>query len=144
MKAQLFSSDMIAAVFLFLLVSTFILFSWNSSIDAAAENLQRREMELAASRILDIMVKSPGYPPDWEAGNASVIGLVNYDRTIDPVKLSAFINMDYNKTKEILGTGDYFFRLGNYTKGANGTSTVFIRRMVIFNGPQLMELSLSR
>lgn len=144
MKAQLFSGDMIAAVFLFLLVSTFILFSWNSSIDVAAENLQRREMELAASRILDIMVKSPGYPANWEAGNASVIGLAGYDRTIDPAKLNAFINMDYNRTKEIFGIGDYFFRLGNYTKGTNGTNTVFVRRMVIFNGSQLMELSLSR
>lgn len=145
MKGQLFSSDMVASVFLFSIAVSTVLFAWNSVIDNSVNDMQRKDMEITATRILDILVKSPGYPIDWEKSNASVIGLANYDRTIDANKLNTFINMDYNTTRKIFGIPyDYFFRIGNYTKGVNGTEAVFVRRMVIFNGTQFMELTLSK
>lgn len=145
MRGQLFSSDMIAAVFLFFIMASMILLAWNSAVDKSVQDIQRTDMEITATRILDILVKSPGYPADWENKNATVIGLVNYDRTIDTDKLNAFLGMDYNATKKIFGMPyDYFFRLGNYTKGVNGTESVFVRRMVILNGTQFLELMLSQ
>lgn len=146
MKGQVFSSDMMASVFLFLIVASIVLFAWNSIIDNSVNDMQRKDMEITATRILDILVKTPGVPLDWELNDASVIGLANFDRTIDTAKLSALINMDYNKTRNIFGTPyNYFFKLGNVTKGINGAETVFARRMVLFNNTvQFMELTLSR
>lgn len=145
MKGQLFSSDMIAAVFLFFTMVSIILFAWNSAIDNYVQDMQRKDMEITGTRILDILVKSPGYPTDWEDKNATTIGLAAYDRTIDADKLSAFLDMDYNTTKKIFGVPyDYFFKLGNYTKGINGSEAVFARRIVIFNGAQFLELTLSK
>ena len=143
MKAQLFSSDMIVAVFLFLAVASAALFAWNSAADKSVQTTQRRDMEITGTRILDILVKSPGYPIDWENKNATTIGLASYDRTIDANKLNAFLDMDYNRTREIFGIPyNYFFKLGNYTKGVNGTEAVFARRAVIFNGTQFLELTI--
>ena len=143
MKAQLFSSDMIVAVFLFLAVASAALFAWNSAADKSVQTTQRQDMEITGTRILDILVKSPGYPIDWENKNATTIGLASYDRTIDANKLNAFLDMDYNRTREIFGIPyNYFFKLGNYTKGVNGTEAVFARRAVIFNGTQFLELTI--
>lgn len=145
MKGQLFSSDMIASVFLFFIMTSMVLFSWNSVIDKSVQNMQRQDMEITGTRILDTLVKSPGYPSDWENKNATTIGLASYDRTIDSNKLNAFLNMDYDKTREIFGMPyNYFFKLGNYTKGLNGTEAVFARRAVIFNGTQFLELTISK
>ena len=145
MKGQLFSSDMIVAVFLFLAAVSAALFAWNSAIDKSVQTMQRQDMEITGTRILDILVKSPGYPIDWENKNATTIGLASYDRTIDANKLNAFLDMDYNRTKNIFGIPyDYFFRLGNYTKGINGSEAAFARRAVIFNGTQFLELMLSK
>ncbi len=144
-RGQLFSSDMIAAVFIFLLMVSVILSVWNSSADRSISNIQRNDMEITAMRIIDILSKSPGYPADWEDSNAVVIGLADSDRKIDSGKLDAFLGMDYNLTRDIFGMPyNYFFKLGNYTKGINGTDSVFARRMVVFNGTQLMELTLSK
>lgn len=145
MKGQLFSSDMIAAVFLFFIVVSATLFAWNSAVDKYVQTMQRQDMEITGTRILDTLVKSPGYPVDWENKNATTIGLASYDRTIDSKKLDAFLDMDYNATRKVFGMPyNYFFKMGNYTKGLNGTEAVFARRAVIFNGTQFMELTISK
>ncbi len=144
MKAQFFSSDMAAAVLVFSVTIAIIMLAWNSSVDRTMQDAQRRDMEATAARILDLLVTTPGYPPDWENSNASVIGIAESDRKISASKLNAFMGMGYTETKEIFGTHhDYFFKLGNYTKGVNG-SGVYLRRMVIFNGTQFAELTLSK
>jgi len=145
MKGQLVSSDAAASVFLFSILATVLLLSWDSMLDRAAEDVQRTDMEITATRLLDTLVKSPGHPLDWEVKNATIIGLARSDRTIDSAKLNAFMDMDYNKSLQVLGIHyNYFFRVANYTKGFNGSESVFARRMVIFNGPQFAEMTVSK
>ncbi len=145
-KAQVFSADVIAAVFLLVIALSIISVYWDNKMNSLQEKTELAEMYIRASQISDILAKAGG-TPNWEQRNATVIGLAIWNRIIDVRKLSAFMGMDYNKSKDILGIKgyEYYFRLANNTKGfLSGNKQVYIKRIVIHNGLQNMEFALSK
>ena len=147
LKGQIMSSDFLVAFFLFLILFIAVTIAWNGMLDSSITDIERKYMESIAMRITDIFVKSPGYPSNWENREIVAIGLVDHDRRIDQAKLDAFMNMDYETSKDVLGIKgyDYFFRLvrNNVTKGyLGGETAIFIERRVLYNGDDRLEFIL--
>ncbi len=137
------------ATFILLVMIPVIVFSFESVLDTAGSNIKRNDMHMAALRISDLLVKTGGYPDNWEnsAGSAITIGIASSDRKLDAKKLAAFLDADYGRTKGIMNIRgyDYYFRLVNNgsTKGmpATGGNAAFIRRVVSFRGADTLELT---
>lgn len=153
MKGQIISTDFIAAVFLFITIFALFMTVWYSNVNYFQQVAEMQNMEKIASRALDIMVKSGGYPDNWESSpaSASTIGLADSDRKLNANKLSAFIAMNYATAKDKLKTEGYefYFAMQNSSiyKGMQPSSENFVldRRIVIYNGIiQTIEISLWR
>ena len=150
LKGQLITSDLVMAVFILIVMIPLIVLSFESSIDAAAENAKENDMNTAAVKISDLLVRTGGYPSNWEndINSTIVMGLASQDKTLDASKLYAFLNADYGKTKEIMNIRgyDYYFTLVNNgsAKGllVDGEKAAFIRRIVSFNGAETLEFTL--
>ncbi len=148
-RGQIITSDLLIATFILLAMIPVIVFSFESALDTASGNIKRSDMEMAAVRISDLLARTEGYPNNWEsnASSAIVIGLAPSDRKLDAKKLAAFLDADYNMTKEIMNIRgyEYYFRMVNNgsTKGmpVTGDNAAFIRRVVSFRGADTLELT---
>ena len=147
-KGLVFSSDLLVAILILLVIFIVVLISWNSFVDDTIKDSERKNIESLALKTSDNFVLSEGFPKDWEKSNASVIGLVSRSRNIDPEKLNAFLNLDYEESKRILGLQgyEYQFRLNRsgIVKPINsiGKDVSVVRRVVLYNGEDILEFYL--
>lgn len=152
-KGVAFSTDMAIAIFIFLALFISITIAWNSVLDSSSRNTQRKDTEMLLLRIADELVRSGGYPQNWEENpsNAITIGLAESDRILDSEKIQAFLDMDYETAKDILKTGGYDFQLRLVNNGSvkgpapDSDNIFFMRRMVLYNETnETLELYLWR
>lgn len=149
-RGAIFSSDLMAAVVIFIIAFGVIYATWNSILGSTVD-VERREMELTAMRAAEELVMSPGYPSNWEKdGNAVVIGLVRLNRRIDSAKLNALLGMDYEMSRERMGIAGYDYMLILNRSGVIKSSPsagavreiVSVKRVVDYNGEDILELTL--
>jgi hypothetical protein len=119
LKAELFSSDFIIGLSVFLIAITiFGLYYENLQTDIADYKI-RNEMQNKAINIADLLVTSGGDPPYWNSTNVNVIGL--YDEgLINLTKFEQLKNIEYYTAKRLLGVGGYEF----YIELKNSTGSV--------------------
>lgn len=152
-KGVAFSTDMAVAIFIFLALFISIITAWNSVLDTSNQNIQRKHAEMTVLRIADEFVRSGGYPPHWEGNplSALTIGLAGSDRILDGSKVQAFLDMDYETSKDVLKTEGYDFRFILVNNGSvkgpvpDSDNIFFTRRIVVLNGTnETLELYLWR
>jgi len=152
-KGVAFSIDMTIAALIFIAVFISVITAWSSVLDTSSRNTERKNTEILTLRIADELVRSGGYPSNWEDDplSAMTIGLAGTNRVLDTEKVQAFINMDYETAKQILKTGGYDFQLklinSGITKGPvpDSENIFYTRRVVLYNGAnETMELYLWR
>ncbi len=74
-------------------------------------------------QITDLMVRTPGYPPNWTSKNVKIIGFSSQDHILQKNKIESFINLSDSFIKEKLRIRDYNFFLNisaqnlNFSKG---------------------------
>lgn len=154
-KAQLASVDLFIAIVVFLILVTATIYTWNLYNIRFNENLEYEKMELAAFQITDLLVKSPGHPTGWEENplNVGVIGLAQDDRVLSQDKITAFVNLDYNTTRERLKIKnyDYKFRVKDLSDNIlqesgldfTGDTSIVLERYVLLNNEKtIMEFTL--
>jgi len=142
MKGQLFSTDLFMSFFIFIIVFGVLMVFWSNALENQARDERLKDLELEVMRVSDLLVRTTGYPENWEnldSDNIRNIGLVSSDRHIDNAKLNAFLLLSYSESKIKLSVQrfDYYFRLvnANITKGVTGgNDKIIIRRPVVFNG----------
>ena len=143
MKAQLFSSDLIAAVFIFLILIVLLSFAYSQALESHSRDLERKTLEAEGMKALENLLRTPGLPENWNSSNAVVIGLSNNNNNIlDTNKVSRFFdNISYVSAKNIFGFGGDFeikFISSGKTKGSAPNSSVenivFFRRFAYYNG----------
>jgi hypothetical protein len=116
---------------------------WNSYSQKISEKTEYNNMLMKSFQVSDILVKSAGYPLDWNSGNVKVIGLASGDRNLSMNKTNMFINLSINKTKSIFQTERYNFyfslkringtNITSYGNYPSGKKIVNIRRYVLYN-----------
>lgn len=145
-KGQIFSADLIAAVSVFLIVLSFVWYTWDDLQYGIDYKLEKSEMEHLALLASDALVMTSGYPHNWSASpeSASAIGIANMPRVISPERLSAFSSLAYSQQRGQLGMGGRDFWLGIKNESGDvlasaglfpaGDFQIGISRPVIYNG----------
>ncbi len=127
MKAQLWSMDLAASAIVFMLIFVMLAFAWYYVSEQSGQAADFSEMESRALSITDILVRSPGYPENWNESNVSSIGLADRENVLDPAKVTGFLNLDYNASRVLFGLRgeDYYFSVTYLNDSVvlyNGTS----------------------
>ena len=107
MKAQVWSVDVAFSMIIFVTALAFILFSIYTMNDILFSGNDIGEMNSAAIRISDSLVRLPGVPENWTATNIMVLGLARDDNVLDVVKVSRMIDLDYQTLRLSTGSGRY-------------------------------------
>jgi len=120
-KSQITVLDLFISFGMASLLVVFIVLGWNSYTNLLARGQREKFIELQAMQTLDLLIKSPGEPVDWEKNIASseVFGLAMSDRNISQKKLDALSLSSYNQTSRMLGIDLVDFQL--LVRHMNGT-----------------------
>lgn len=141
-KSQTVSIDLFMAVFVFIILLILIISSWNIYQVKIVERMAYEDIMVNAFQIADLLVKSRGYPLEWNSTNVEVIGLAASDRIISSEKLNSFFNISYSSSKELLNIEryDFYFQVkhingtaaDSYGLESNGTYSVSAKRYVLY------------
>lgn len=159
-RGVVFTMDMIAALFFFLVILLSFLWLWGETYRHMNEYRQERSRQTKLMDISSMLIRTTGNPPDWEhrkvrADSVRSIGLATEDNVLSDRKLSAFTSADYQTLREILGLGAEDFSLvvsSNYSGSPvveysigteiNSKTKSVIRRYALLNGT-IVELRLT-
>ncbi len=154
-RGQIFSTDLLFALAIFLFTLTFsIVFS--AQLALRVENIEsfNHQQDLARNA-LQGLVLHPGKPANWHklGGLAAVdsLGLANSRNVLSPAKVQGLVDLNsaYPAMKTVLGLARYDFEftlqdLNGTTIARMGTSpdvnsnTVLVRRLASYNGRHVL------
>ncbi|MEM0359871.1 MAG: hypothetical protein QXK06_00860 [Candidatus Diapherotrites archaeon] len=135
--------DFLIGIMVFLLAFTILNTIWTINYRNATGTIATTEMEAKSLQALNALLKTKGYPENWNPSNVEIIGLCSKKNTIDETKLAAFLALDYQtaKTKMKLEGYDFYFEFKSQglttTLGVPPTpekNTVSLKRLVEFKG----------
>lgn len=162
MKAQVWTADFIISVIIFFTMVVLMIFSWNYTNQQNTYQQYFNDIENNALSVSDALIRVPGIPEDWNETNVISLGLASSDNVLGRTKITRFINLANDKTKNLLGIGnfEFYFELrylnntaiplnstANITKGlypfANASIIVPVERYVLYEStPSKMEFFL--
>ena len=106
MRAELFSTDFIVSILLFLSILVIVGFYYGNLQNDIYQQYQRDDMYKKAVNVADLLVASSGSPKYWNSTNVEVIGLYDEGR-INLTKFVELKNIDHQTVREKMGTGMY-------------------------------------
>jgi hypothetical protein len=106
LKAELFSSDFIIGLSIFLIAMGVFGLYYESLQGDVADYKIRNEIQNKAINIADLLVTSSGDPQYWNSANVNVIGLYD-DGLINLTKFEELKNIEHYTAKRMLGLGGY-------------------------------------
>lgn len=138
-RGQAFSSEFLLAYFVFMIVLSMALYAWTLSTKKIIENERLLDMESQAIDASEQLIRTPGYPLDWNKTSVESIGLASESRVLDWTRVSYFIDLmttstddlctisdssNYECNRYLLGLGVYDFHFNLlYTNGTSIAST---------------------
>jgi hypothetical protein len=138
------SFDFVFAALLFIIILGFTAVTYSGYVEQYVLNEKKAELETKVLAISDTLVKSKGYPIDWEddVSGLEVLGLAESENILSMEKMNALNSISYNESAELLGiNGEYYIEIRSiddqifFSKGVELTnsSSVSIERTVYFN-----------
>ena len=112
-KGQVSSYDVLIAVLLFMIMFLALRQVAINNIDIATNDLAYNEMKIHSQQALDSLIKTKGYPTNWNVSDVELIGLAERPDVLSSEKVQNFIIMDYNIALDLLALGkyDFFFEI---------------------------------
>ena len=143
-NGQISSIDMLISGIIFLMIFISIRSIWIENLNEIQDSLNSYELELKSIQAINCLLKTPGFPIDWNSSNVELIGLAKKPFVLSEDKVNKFLLLDYNSAKRALGIDGYEFNFTifddaldeNKFFGINPTqkSVVYsVNRKVIFN-----------
>lgn len=102
---QLFTSDFIVSAVLFFTALGTVFYGVNTALDRQTQQNQRMVLERHAVQLTDLLIRTPGYPPDWNASTVEVPGIAQQDHIIDPEKFIGLRRIGHERLKELARLG---------------------------------------
>jgi hypothetical protein len=118
-KGQIFTSDFIISVFIFLTVFITANLLWVDLASQIKTDAEKTEMQTLSLTVSDILVKTPGVPTNWTTANVISLGLASDENILNKTKILDFLAINYNRTRELLAMPGY--NLYIVMKYRNGT-----------------------
>ena len=106
MKAELFSSDFVISILVFLCALVIISFYYQNLQSDVYESSIRNEMFSKATNIASLLATTSGYPKYWNNTSVKVIGLYDEGK-FNLTKFEELKKINFNTAKTMLGTGPY-------------------------------------
>ena len=115
MRGQVWSADLVLSSVIFFVAMVMLIFTWNYTSEQINTQASVAEVEGVALFISDSLIRTPGLPDDWNTTNVQVIGLASKENIINKTKINRFISLDYETSKNLLGTGghEFYFSLNH-------------------------------
>ena len=107
----MFAGDFIISIAVFLIVITILLTMFGHMTDQVSAEQSRADTDMAALFASDVLLKTSGFPDEWNATNAVSLGLRNSDGRLNITKIKNFVSMNYNKSRQLLGFQDIDFNV---------------------------------
>ena len=112
-KGQVISTEFLFAIFILIILLVLGVSLWNLTATRLSEDLIKTELATSAIEVSDYLLKSQGAPTDWEENITNLaslgLGATLKGNKLDRDKVSALLNLDYDKIKESLGIKSYEF-----------------------------------
>ena len=107
MKAELFSTDFIISILLFLSVLVILGLYYENLQTDVYEQYIRNDMQRKAINVADVLATSSGSPQFWNSSNVKVIGLYDSGK-FNLTKFRELVQyFDHETVKRMMGTGVY-------------------------------------
>ncbi len=113
-RGQIAVTDLFIALSIFIILMTVIALTWQLYTLRLSNRLDYDYMVLRAFQISDTLVKSQGYPTNWETivnlnnpQEVTVIGLVDNYMSLSPDKVDKFSFMNYTEVQKKFKIGQY-------------------------------------
>lgn len=101
---QMFTSDLVASMVIFLTVLNLGFFAIQQSVTGQSQFNEQKRMSQQAYQTGDLLVRTPGYPADWNRSTVRIVGLASEDQVLNNTKLSELrLIDDYTAQREALG-----------------------------------------
>ncbi len=112
-KGQTVSYDLLIAVLLFLLLMQTMQFLWTDSLQGNLDQQGIITMRELASNVSETLIKSQGFPREWNSANVETIGLAQRPSVLSVDKVREFGLIDHNQARILLALSqyDFFFEL---------------------------------
>jgi hypothetical protein len=107
LKAELFSTDFIISILLFLSVLVILGLYYENLQTDVYEQYLRNDMQRKAINVADVLATSSGNPQFWDSSNVKVIGLFDSGK-FNLTKFRVLVQyFDHETVKRMMGTGVY-------------------------------------
>ena len=110
-KGQTIIYDFMISFIIFVLFVFALNLQWSIKFDEIQEKHLDTKMRKRGIQAIQVLVKSPGYPKDWNSENAEVIGLAERENILSQGKISELQNISYSDAKGLLLLAEYDFWL---------------------------------
>lgn len=101
-NGQMFASDLVASVIVFFFIVNLSLIIWNMAYENKTKFNEVRQLRERVVRTADILVRTPGYPQDWDETSVELAGFVTEDHVLDNEKLRSFNDTSYADQKDAI------------------------------------------
>ncbi|MFH1779540.1 MAG: hypothetical protein ABH803_00140 [Candidatus Micrarchaeota archaeon] len=130
-RGQVFSGDLILSVILFLLALSLLNVVWQESSARVKEFDAKTELFIDAGLASDYLLETKGLPIDWSKDTVTSLGLSD-GVSLNPVKFLELTLVDYDYSRELLGLGDYDYRVYVTNGSSSMLSGVLVEPVAYF------------
>lgn len=130
-RGQTLSGDFIISVAIFLVVLSIVLPLFAQVSDRARTENEQREIEKRSLFVSDAIVKTSGYPSDWNAATVRTLGFLDNGR-LNMTKIRFFMEMNYVDAQDALSIPDLNFNISFYDLDGNSLFTGAARSPVAY------------
>lgn len=106
-KAQAISIDFYLSLGIFIIILALGVTIWHNSMQDISWSIQINEMDNYANKIADSLIRSKGYPLDWDNNSVELLGLVEKSHILSYQKALEMKNISVNKMNSLFGHVSY-------------------------------------
>jgi hypothetical protein len=106
LKAELFSTDFIISILMFLSILLILGFYYGNLQNDVYQQYLRNDMQKKAINVADLLATSSGNPKGWDSTNVKVIGLYDNGK-FNLTKFLELKKISHETVKRMMGTGAY-------------------------------------
>ena len=146
-RGQISTYDIVVALFIFVLVFATMRGIWISNVQKAETEQEYNIMKLKAMQAIESMVKTKGYPKNWDGSNVELLGLARKQNVLSESKVMQFAAMDYSTAKDLLLIANYDFNFSLHSAEPtdsvsvgmpldSNSTVISIKRVVKYKGAE--------
>lgn len=107
-KGQLVSIDALIGISVFAILFVFMTGFWYLGLKNVSDSVEKNRLETTALSVTEMLVKTPGIPPDWENNFTSIerpgFAVSEYDQNVlSGKKIENFTSLPYEMEKDLMG-----------------------------------------